>query len=406
MPHKDATDVLDAGGSVNDLVPFDETRSDTPSASEPLRGREALAKVAVLGGDRIRALAALRPAYVWQDIAVVGIVVVLAGGPGEGKTTLLFLILVARMTLGAPVTLLGRRVEPIGPGRYVVLIEGEHGESSAARKLVSSCEILAVDTACLDRIILVARKAVRLGSPEWLDVVELVRAGLVSDIAIDTVARVAPADADNEREQVEVFDRIAQAIEVAPSEDAKPVAWVIAHTRKNGAGDSLADVSGSTQRTGQADTVLLVKGERVDGRVVSSTVTFAKLREEPDDYPAPTAFAIVTGSDGRRTLATVEAPAADDRPLEERILDRLKLGPRAKSKLATELSRSRGDIDEALQNLFSSRAIETTTLRIRGRDFKAFTLRQQGRWAARNETGRTPDEGCPADDNGRERTDS
>ena len=121
--------------------------------------------------------------------------------------------------------LLGRQVEPAPVGAWVVLIEGEHSESSAARKLLRSVRLLRLDERALDRVILIARKAVRLGSPEWADVVRLIAAGLVSDIALDTVARVAPSDSDSEREQTAIFDLVAQAIDAAPSEATRPTAW-------------------------------------------------------------------------------------------------------------------------------------------------------------------------------------
>lgn len=362
--------------------------TETDEAVPPmLRDLPALAKVAVVGADRIRELAQRRVVYIWADIVIPGIVVLLAGGPGEGKTTLLFLILAARMNLDGPVTMLGRQIQPAPTGRYVVIIEGEHAEGSASRKLVRSFGLLGLNDQGLERAILVARKAVRIGSPEWADVVTLSSRGLVSDIAIDTVARVAPADADNEREQVAIFDAVAQAIEAAPDGQDKPVVWAVAHTRKNAQSGDLADVSGSTQRTGQVDTVLMVKGERVEGRTVASKVTFAKLREEPDDYPSPVTFSIV---DGRVT--TSDGQDRDDRPLEVRITELLHSGPMTKTALATALKRSGAAIDEALSNLFSARAVRTDTREVRGRPRKAIALREGGRWAG-NLTRPSPDSG-------------
>jgi hypothetical protein len=342
--------------------------AEPPTAAEPLRGLEQLAAVAIIGRSNVLELATRPVVYLWRDIAIAGIIVVIAGGPGSGKTTLLFLILVARLNLDAPVNVLGREVSPAPPGRFVVLIEAEHGAASAARKLSRSCRLLGVDDMCLDRVILVARKSVRIGSVEWGQVGRMVAAGLVSDIAIDTLARVAPADANSESEQVNIFDQIAQTIDLAP-EHAKPVAWVVAHTRKSESLD-LSDVSGSVQRTGQADTVLLVQAERRDGKVVSSKVTFPKLREEPDEYPGPTEYSI-TGN----TLNGMDAPpAVDDRPLETRILERLQLGPQLKTKLREMLGRSAADMEPAISNLFQSRAIRTTEVTVRGKLLKAFEL--------------------------------
>ena len=359
--------LIDANGA----RPANEPAAD--DCDGVLRGLPNLARVAVVGRAKIKALSEMPVLYIWDGIAMMGIIVVIAGGVGCGKTTLLFFVLVARMTQGAPVKVLGRTVTPAADDMYIVLIEGEHGETSAARKLVKSCRLMGIDETALDRVILIARKSVRIGSSAWTDIVTLISKGLVSDVALDTLARVAPGDANNEAEQVAIFDMVARAVDAAPSEATKPVVWVNAHTKK-GAEDDLEAVSGSAQRTGQADTVLIVKAERRDGKVTSSKVTFQKLREEPDDYPGPVEF-IVT----KDAIVTGAPPKPDDdRPLEVRIAERLELGPKTKTKLATELGRSRTDIDEAISNLFTARQIKTTEIEVRGRKFKAFDLRPEG----------------------------
>lgn len=352
---------------------------EQPTAEDPLRGLDHLRKVAVIGSAALRELASRPVHYVWAPIAVAGTIVLLASGPSEGKTTLLFLLLAARVNKGAAVPVLGRLVEPALPGTYLVLIEGEHSESSAARKLLRSLRLLGVDEGALERVILVARKAVRLGSPEWLDVVRLIAAGLVSDIGIDTVARVAPSDGDNEREQTAIFEVVAQAIEAAPTEQTKPSTWVCAHTRKNNRTGDVSDVSGSVQRVGQADSVLMLTGEKVEGRTVASKVTFGKLREEPDEYPLPVTFSIV----GDEIRLTDSSGADDGRPIDARILEQLQSGPKTKTHLRETLSRSDADIEAALTTLFSERQITSTTSTVRGRPRKAFQLR--------NLTGLSPD---------------
>lgn len=367
-PHKDATDMIRAGLSIDALV-FDE-----PADAGPLGNLPALAKVALLGRDSILAVAAKPPVFAWQDIAVMATICVIAGDPGGGKTTLLFLLIAARLNMGAPVSLLNRQVAPAPAGSFFVLIEGEHSEGSTARKLLKSMRVMGVDDRALERIIIVARKAVHIGSPEWKDVVSLVAAGKVSDIALDTLARVAPSDADNESEQVAVFNQIAVAIDACADETKRPMAWVVAHTKKSASGE-LTDVSGSTQRTGQADSVLLSKAERVGGRVVSCRVTFAKLREEPEDYPLPVDFTVT-----KTGVVYTEAPdALDQRPLEERILERLELGPKTKNKLREDLSRSSEDIDNALSNLFAARSIRTTHILVRGKQVRAFERTEQAK---------------------------
>jgi hypothetical protein len=350
--------------------------SEQPTSDAPLRGLEALGAVAVVGREAVRALATLAVMYIWQDIAVAGTIVLIAGPPAEGKTTLLFLIFAARMNTGAPVTLLGRPIRPAPPGQYLVLIEGEHSDASTARKLAKSIRLLGIDDAGLDRVIIIARKAVRLHSPEWLDIGKMVAAGLVSDIAVDTIARVAPADANDEREQVAVFDEVARTIELAPEGQPKPAVWCNAHTRKNGTSGDLADVSGSAQRTGQADSVLMIKGEKVGGRTVATTVTFAKLREDPDDFPMPVTFSIVMG-DGEPRLIVKRLQEADNQPLEARIIEHLRVhGPTTKNALSKGLKRNTATIDGAISALFDAKGIVSTTVTIRGRTEKAFGLRE------------------------------
>ena len=268
---------------------------------------------------------------------------------------------------------LGHKLEPAPIDRWVVIIEGEHSEGSAVRKLLKSMRLLGVNDMALDRVIVVARKAVRLGSPAWCDIDRMVAAGIVSDIAIDTVARVAPADSNSEAEQVAIFDALARTIELAPVE-AQPTVWAVAHTRKNGITGELSDVAGSAQRTGQADSVLLIKGDKVDGRTVSTKVTFAKLREEPDEYPLPVTFAIGT-EDGEPTITTLVARDDDQRPLETRILEQLSTGPKTKRALRDALGRSNTDIEAAISTLFAGQAIVSTVATVRGREFKAFMTR-------------------------------
>jgi len=351
--------------------PFED--DEQPVSNDPLRGLHHLGPLAAVGRALLLELAAEPVSYAWQDIAVRATIILIAGAPAEGKTTLLFLVLAARMTLGDPVYLLGRKVEPAPQDKWVVVIEGEHSEGSAVRKLLKSMRLLDVNDMALDRLIMVARKAVRLGSPAWCDIDRMVAAGIVSDIAIDTVARVAPADSNSEVEQVAIFDAVARTIEQAPVK-SQPTVWAVAHTRKNGITGELSDVAGSAQRTGQADSVLLLKGDKVDGRTVSTKVLFAKLREEPDEYPLPVTFSIAT-EDGEPTITTLTARDDDQRPLETRILEQLSTGPKTKNKLREALGRSASDVEDAISNLFEARSIQTTSTTIRGREFKAFKVR-------------------------------
>jgi hypothetical protein len=136
-------------------------------------------------------------------------------------------------------------------------------------------------------------------------------AGLVSDLIVDTVARFAPADANAEAEQVAIYDSVAQALEGAPKgEVPAPTCLLIAHTRKGAASEDIEGVSGSTQRVGQADSVLLAEATREGGRVLSTRVTAVKLREDPGErWPAPQSFSIAEG-----VLTQESAPARNGPP--------------------------------------------------------------------------------------------
>jgi hypothetical protein len=347
-----------------------------PTKGDPFRGLEHLPRVSLIGRKRMLELAKTPVEYLWVDIAVAGTVILIAGPPAEGKTTLLFLIIAARLS-SHPIKLLERIILPSRQDQYIVLIEGEHSESSTSRKLVKSLAIMGVDDVGLERMIIVARKAVLVGSKEWLDVELMIGAGLVSDVAIDTLARVAPADANDESQQVAVFNSLAKAIERAPEGLDRPTVWAIAHTRKNGTDGGLGDVSGSVQRVGQADTVLLVKGEKVEGQTVSSRVTFVKLREDPDEYPKPVEFSIVKDDLGRPYIAGKRKPS-EEMPLEERVLALLRVEPRTKSWLAAHTCRSKGDIDVVITNLFDQRSIASCDVMVKGVSRKAFRAKTDG----------------------------
>jgi len=281
----------------------DVPANDTATLSDPLQGLKHLGPIAVRGASTFRALAAVPIDWVWQDYVVAGTIVTMAGPSAEGKTTLLFLLMLARANTGAPISLGGRQIKPAPPGKYVLVVEAEHGDKSTARKLVKSAGLLGLGDEALGRIVAVSRKAVTLGSPEWKDIERMIAAGFVSDIALDTIARVAPGDGNSEKDQAAHFATIAAAIEKAPA-DYQPTVWALAHTRKGNA-DALDDVSGSTQRVGQADTVLMVTAERSDsGQVVASTMRLLKPREEPEAFPEPL---VVRVHDGKLEVSSEPA---------------------------------------------------------------------------------------------------
>ena len=113
-------------------------------------------------------------------------------------------------------------------------------------------------------------------------------------------------------------------------------------------------------------------------------MTFAKLREEPDDYPEPITFAIVPGEDGRRSVQLSGAQPGDNQPLEVRIEAQLITGPKTTRALRDALNRSAKDIDQCISNLFLAKRIRSTTVTIKGIERKAFALRD-GTGRARDE---------------------
>jgi hypothetical protein len=354
-----------------------EEKIGGPTAGDPLRGLQHLSKVAVVGRAALVELAERPIVWLWDNVATKGLQILLAAGPGSGKTTLLFQLIAARANRGVPIEVLGRMMMPAPRGQYIVIIENEHSDESAARILRKSCTLLDIDETALETIILVARKSVRVGSPVWQDVEKLIAAGLVSDVVMDTLATCSPtdsADSNDEQEQVATFDIIRRAIESAPSPDMWPTIWTAAHTRKVDGVPTLNDVSGSTQRAGQADVILLMGANRAGDKVSSVTVVFGKVREkDAEDWPEPVEYTVTK----RGIVIADREDTSSDLPLEERILKRLILGPRTKNKLATELERSGADIDAALTALFEAKRIRTTAIVVRGRGFKGFELRPE-----------------------------
>jgi hypothetical protein len=380
-PHKDVTDLLLAGGTLEELAPIEaseeQSEPEVPTAADPLRGLEYLSKVAVVGRQRLVELAERPVVWLWDQIATAGLTVLLAAGPGSGKTTLLFLLIAARANRGEPVRVLGRTMAPAPRGRYIVVIENEHSDESSARILRKSCARLGLDEEALEAFILVARQGVRIGSAEWQDVERLIAAGLVSDVVLDTLASSAPSalgDSNDETEQVATFDIIRRAINRAPSPDAWPTFWLAVHTRKCDGMPTMNDVAGSTQRAGQADVVLLMGAERSGDKVTAVKVAFGKVREkDAEDYPEPVTYTVT-----RSGVTVHDAPEDDGGPLEGRILAALATGAKTKTKLGTLLGRSGADIDAALTVLFGEHRIESVQLKVKGQPRKHFALRTKG----------------------------
>jgi len=352
---------------------------DRPTAEEPLRGLPALARVALMGAERIRAEACRPRVYAWHEIVERGIgqVVGLVGPPGHGKTELAMMLLAARMHVGEPLSVLGREVTPAPIGQYGLAIEAEHGEGSASRRYLRAVEMVGASEGALGRIIIIARKNVLLGDEVWQDVAKLIAAGLVSDVLIDSLARVARADANDEQAQAAIFDELHRVIESSPAPE-KPIVWLVAHTRKKEGEIDITDMSGSAQRVAQLDVGIVVTAKRdSSGKVTSSTASFKRLREgDPDRWPDAIEFAI--RREGDRYVCEHSAPQStpDDLPLEDRIVEILRTHGRVtKNRIRVLTRRNKADIETAITSLFAARRIRSAEVEVKGTTYPAFELR-------------------------------
>lgn len=284
-----------------------------PCVDQPLRGCVELAKIALVGETAILE-EALRPVpWSWDGVWARSTVLYLAGPPGGGKTTLLFLLSVCLMA-DRPTMLLNRMVTPMDPGQVLVLVEGEHGPGSTSRKLVAACTTMGLSTAVLDRVVILARKSVLIGDGRWGEVVRMIAAGVVGCVAIDTLGRCAPSDSNSEQEQTRVFELLVRAIEAGPivagtgPEPREPVSRqpgmvVLGHVKKGQGTYDVEDVSGSAARAGQADTIGLVIPNKEDAVIRSTTVYWPKVRD--GDEPAlPVTYEIRA-----RVLSLVDRPS-------------------------------------------------------------------------------------------------
>lgn len=331
-----------------------------PPEGGPLASYPELQKVALVGASEILAESTKPTRWAWDGIVEEGSVCMLAGAPGGGKTTLMFLVLVLRASPRGG-DLFGASVAGARKGSYVVLIEGEHGSPSACRKLVNSCRLLGAPTTVLNRVIVIARKAVLIGDARWKEIVRMVAAGVVSDIAIDTIARCAPGDGSSEKEQTAIMHTVAEAIEAAPTVEQRPVAWINAHTRKGESTGTVDDVSGSAARTAQCDAVALVTPNREDGRMVSSTITWAKVREA-DEVPDPCTY-IVRGD----SFAIVEGPTGTRRrrlpeeDLDDSVYEKISMNPGIHGADAINdlLKKRRKDVGSSVRRLLESNRIRS-----------------------------------------------
>jgi hypothetical protein len=348
---------------------------------------------AALVGAKAHAEAAARPlTFVWEDRACPGNVVLVGGAPGAGKTTAFKLLIAARCNRTRErVSVLGGEMKSADPDKFVLFVEAEEGEASAARGLERARAMLGLPDDTFARLVTIARKEVTAGSARWLEIVELCRRGHVDSIWIDSLARFQAEDANSEQ-QAEVFAEVQSAIEGAPSTE-KPTTWMICHSRKNG-GDDIADIAGSVQRAAQADVVAILTADKDDdGQNVSATLKFLKIRETGDTWPKASSFSIAKGEDGGWRVAWGERSArADDQPAHERVYSLLqKGGQRTKNEIREALGLNAKRLEQALTTLFSERRIKKSKITVRGTEREVF-MAKLDRDALFKEMATAPDE--------------
>lgn len=266
--------------------------------------QEHLARLRAISatGDEIEREAAKPVSWAWQDLVVSGTINLIGGASTSGKTTLMFLVAMAR-AIGLPM-FLGREITPIPEKQWSVIIEGEQSIGAASRKLLKCAKALRAPEHPFGRTMLVARESVIVGDAKWNSVVALCKAGLVGDLFLDTLASTTNAEANDEQAQVELFRMLVGVVRGSPR-DRPTTLWLAAHTRK-GEGIELEDVGGSAQRHAQVDTVIMLEKTRdpKTRRIKHSTLYFEKLKEDlPDDTDVSPVSYRVTVSGGVQIVA-------------------------------------------------------------------------------------------------------
>lgn len=361
-------------------------------ADGPLRGLGHLAHVATVGYAALVNATSKPIRWVWRGVVSEENQVEIGGPSGGGKTTLstLFVAALANPTK-EPVQLFGREVTPVRPDQFVVFVQEENGKHSLRKKMETACDVLGLPRAdTLDRVIFIVRRNVRVGDAVWQDLLELGRRGLVGAIFIDSRARVLrKGESNSEEDQAAVSGQLFALIETA-----RAPAFVVSHTRKGGA-SSIEDLAGSLQRGAGADVILLVEARRdTSGRVVASTVTCVKIRDDVEEHPQPVEFTIGRDAAGRPALTTATT-AQDDRPLEEQVLEVLEReGELTRTDIAAKLGRSKADIQPALDTLFAAGRLRGAKVRKKnGQEYAAIAIKRARRPEPENHRDEHRDEG-------------
>jgi DNA polymerase III delta prime subunit len=306
----------------------------------------------------------------WQGILQRPHLALFGGPPGVGKTTLAAHLIVALANpTGKPVDVLGYRVTPVPEGSFVVLVEEENGRRSIAKKLADSCDAYGLPVReTIDRIVTIPRSGFRVnsgsrehdGSP-WYELRGRARDGLVGALFLDSWASTIRAESNSEEAQAEAAGWLRSFVELSGG----PVVAVV-HTRK-GDPSSLDDIAGSHQRAAAADVILLVTAEKEGGAVLSSKITFAKLRDSEGEHPKPVSFSVAR-VEGHTRVALNGSARAEDMPAHERVFQCIQQGEKTRHQIRDALKMSGERVKQALDTLKAEKRMAWSKRTIGGRD--------------------------------------
>jgi hypothetical protein len=306
---------------------------------------------AITGYEASRAVLAEPTVFLWDEVIASDSVVELAGKSATGKSTLAFMLAVAGANpTSEPVSLFGRKVNPIARGKRVLTVNEENGRKSAVKAIDKAIEIFGLPPEeTWERIWLFARAGIKGRGRSWDELVAAARRGEIGMSVFDTRARIFRCFGPSKDEETQAA--VAEAVQdfVSASGGA---ALVVSHATKAGEGNDIEDIAGSAQRGAAADVILMVSADRKQGRVLSSTLTFAKLRDG-DEVPSPVTYSTARGEGGKWVLAHGEAAPKDDGVAPtERVHELLVAkGEKTKTEIATELHMSDKSVQLAIDVL-------------------------------------------------------
>jgi energy-coupling factor transporter ATP-binding protein EcfA2 len=348
-----------------------------------------LARLAITGYDASRRVIREPIAWTWRGIIARTHAVEICGQTGSGKSTFTTLLAVAVANpTSTPVALLGHEVTPAPEGQRVLIVNEENSRQSAVALIDRAIEILALPAReTWARIVLVSRGNVaahwiedndddtseddertdedrdravraRLHDPStaWEAIIAAAYAGAWAFIVLDTRAKILRlGETNSEDAQADASRMLTQLVE-----SARCAVAVASHTRKGATGDDLDDVSGSAQRAGGADVIILASAERTKGKVTATKLVVAKLRDsDGDEHPEPMRFTVAKIAGAWKL--TTEASDDDKDPAHERIYRHLRdaQAEQSNNDIRRALGLSGATVREAIKMLRAARRVKS-----------------------------------------------